>query len=89
MKDHHDSKQQLKNCGLWPSHYLSGLAFSWNAMFNNTKVELELIPDPAIVFEKVTKDGVSFISDRYSQANNKYLKSYDPKQDSKQILGCK
>ena len=30
--------------------------------------------------------GVSYISNRYSKANSKYLKSYDPKQESKHIM---
>ena len=29
---------------------------------------------------------VSYISNRYSKANNKYLKSYDPKQEPKHII---
>ena len=29
---------------------------------------------------------VSYISNRYSKASNKYLKSYDPKQESKHII---
>ena len=63
-------------------------ALSWDAMLNMTKVELELIPDPDmyIFFEKGTRGGVSYISNRYSKANNKYLKSYDPKQESKHII---
>ena len=32
------------------------------------------------------RGGVSYISNRYSQANNKYLKHYDPKQESKHII---
>ena len=32
---------------------------------------------------------VSDISKTYSQANNKYLKSYDPKQELELILRCK
>ena len=32
------------------------------------------------------KNGFSYISNRYSKANNKYLKSYDPKQESKYII---
>ena len=32
------------------------------------------------------KGGVSYISNRYSKVNNKYLKSYDPKQESKLII---
>ena len=39
-----------------------------------------------IFFEKCTKGGISYISNRYSKANNKYLKSYDPKQESKDII---
>ena len=51
------------------------------------KVKLELISDPElyIFFEKGMKGGVSYVSIRYSKANNKYLKSYYPKQESKQI----
>ena len=53
-----------------------------------TKVELELIPDADlnIFFEKDARGGVSYISNRYSKAKNKYLKSYDPKQKSKHII---
>ena len=61
-------------------------------MHNMTKVELELIPHPDmyIFFEKGTRNGVSYISNRYSNANNKYLKSYDQEQESKHyILRCK
>ena len=53
-----------------------------------TKVELELIPDPdiKIFFEKGIRAGVACISNRYSKADNKYLKFYDPKQESKHII---
>ena len=52
-----------------------------------TKGELELISNTGmhLFFEKDMRGGVSSISKRYSQANNKYLKSYDPQQDSKHI----
>ena len=52
------------------------------------KIELELIPDPDIYifFEKGTRGGISYISNRYNKANNKYLKSYDPKEESKHII---
>ena len=75
-------KNSLKNYGLCPSHYFSRPALSWDAMFNVAKVELELIPDPemCIFFEKGTRGGFSYISNRYNKANNKYLKSHDPKQ---------
>ena len=53
-----------------------------------TKLELELIPDPDmhIIFETGTGGGISYISNRYSKANNKYLRSYGSKQESKYIL---
>ena len=49
--------------------------------------KLKLITDPGIniFFEKGTKGGISYISNRYSKDSNKYLKSYDPKQEPKQI----
>ena len=52
-------------------------------MTKMARIELELIPDPDmyIFFEKGARGGISYISNRYSKANNKYLKSYDPKQE--------
>ena len=51
------------------------------------KIELKRIPDPdiCISFDKVTRGGISYIN-RYSKANNKYLKSYDPNEESKHII---
>ena len=64
---------------------MSAPALSWEAMLNMTKVELELISDPDmyIFFEKGMRGEVSYISNRFSKANNRYLKSYHPKQESK------
>ena len=39
-----------------------------------------------IFFEKGTRGGISYISNWYSKANNKCLKFYDPKQESKHII---
>ena len=52
------------------------------------KVELELIPDLNMYFffGKDMRGGVSYISKRYSKTKNKYLKSYDPKQDLKYVI---
>ena len=52
-------------------------------MLNMTKVVLKLVLDldMYIFFEKVTRDGVSYISHKYSKANNKYLKFYGTKQE--------
>ena len=78
----------LKNYGFSRRHYLSAPALGLDAILNITKVELDLISDPDmhIFFEKGTRGGVFYISIRYSKANKKYLKSYDPKQESKRII---
>ena len=39
-----------------------------------------------IFFEKGRRSAIPYISNRYSKANNKYLKSYDPKQELKYII---
>ena len=53
-----------------------------------TKIELELISDldMYIFFEKGTRGRMYYISNRYSKANNKCLKSCDPKQKTKHII---
>ena len=78
----------LRNYGLFLIHYSSTPALSWDAMFNMAKVELELITgaDRYLFFEKGMKGGVSCIYKRYNKASNRYLKSYEPKQESKNII---
>ena len=53
-----------------------------------TKIELEFISDGDVylLFEKDMRGGVSDISKRYSKANTKYLKAYNPKQVNQGIL---
>ena len=74
-----------KNYGLCPNHYLSAPASSRDTMLNMKKVEPELISvlDMYIFFPKGARSGVSYISNRYNQPKNKYVKSYDPKQEWK------
>ena len=43
-------------------------------------------PDMYTFFGKVMRGGVFYISNRYSKVNNKYLKSHDPKEESKHII---
>ena len=52
------------------------------------KIKLTFIidSDMHIFFEKGTQGGISYISNTYSKTNNKYLKSYDLKQQSKHII---
>ena len=57
-------------------------------MLKMTKVKLEFIIDPEmyIFFDKAIRGRIFYISNRYSKPNNKYLNSYDPKQESKHII---
>ena len=57
-------------------------------MLNMIKIKLRLITDPGmyVFFEKGMRGGASYISNRYNKANNKHLKSYDPKKESKHII---
>ena len=78
----------LKNYGLCRSHCLSAPDLSWDAMLKMTKVELQVITDSDmyICFKKGMRGGVSYISNRYSKISKKYLKSYDPKHESKHTI---
>ena len=55
-------------------------------MLKMTKIQLISDPDMYICFEKGTRGGISYISNRCNKANNKYLKSYDPEQESKHYI---
>ena len=78
----------LKKYGLCPSHYFRAPTLSWDATLSMTKVELELTSgaDMNLFFEKGMRSGVSYFSKRYSKAINKYIKSYDLKQEAKHII---
>ena len=78
----------LKNYGLCRSHYLSAPSLGWDATLKMTKIELELItyPHMYILFENGSRGGISYISNKYSKANNKYFISYGPKEESKYII---
>ncbi|KAG5310553.1 SETMR methyltransferase, partial [Acromyrmex insinuator] len=61
-----------------PAHYyLPG--FMWDVMLKYTRVRFELLTEIDIVLfiERGTHGGLSQCSDRYAQANNKYMRSYD------------
>ena len=50
-----------------------------------TEIKLELIPKRDM-FEKGIRCGIFYISNRYSKAKKKYLKSFDQKQEPKHII---
>ena len=71
-----------------PCHYFSRPGLSWNAMLKMTGIKLDLIPDidMHLFIEKEMRGGISYISKRYSKANNKYMKCYDSSEESKFIM---
>ena len=71
--------------GLDSCHYFSSPGLSWDAMLKMTGVKLEKISDidKYLFIEKGLRGGVSYISERYAKANNKYINDYDSKKPSK------
>ena len=63
----------LKFCGLDPCHYFSSPGLSWDAMLKMTGVKLEKISDIDMYLfkEQGLRGGMSYISKRYTKANNK------------------
>ena len=75
----------LKFYGLDPCHYFSSPGVIWDAILKMTDAKLEKISDIEmhLFIEKGLRGGISYIAKRYSEANNKYMKDYDPKKRSK------
>ncbi len=82
-------RKTCKNAyGLEAFHYYTSPGLAWDAMLKYTKAEPDLLSDPDqyLMTEKGIRGGVSTITKRYSEANHKYLKNYDPKKPNKHIL---
>ena len=77
----------LKVYRLCPSHFFSASDLSWDIMLYMKKVDLELISDKRLylIFQRRTRGKNCYISKRLSTPNNKYLKSFDPEQESEHI----
>ena len=77
-----------------PCHYFSSAGLSWNVMLKMIGVRLEkfvdidmyLFTEKGYLFtEKGLKGGISYIAKRISKVNNKYMKNYGPKKQSRYI----
>ena len=81
-------KTCLQYYELDPCHYFTSPGLSWDAMLKMTDIKLELIVDIDMYqfIEKGLRGGTSYIANRYSKANNKYMKNYDEKTPSKYIM---
>ena len=81
-------KTCLQYYKLDPCHYFSSPGLSWDAMLKMTKVKLELITgiDMFQFIEKGLRGGTSYIANRFSEANNKYMENFNESKPSKYIM---
>ena len=79
----------LKIYGLDPVYYFTAPGLAWDACLKITGIELELLNDPdmLLMFEKGIRGGISIISNRYGEANNKYMqKGFNKNKPSKYLM---
>ena len=78
----------LKNYGLDPVYYFTAPGLAWDACLKMTDIQLELLSDPdmLLMIEKGIRGGISIISNRYGEANNKYMKGFNRNKPSKYLM---
>ena len=77
----------LKHYNLDPAHYYTSPGLAWDACLKETGQELQLLHDydMLMLFERGIRGGITHISMRYAEANNKYMADYDHDQPSNYI----
>ncbi|CAH3188041.1 unnamed protein product, partial [Porites evermanni] len=77
-------KTCLKHYKLDPAHYFTSPGLAWDACLKTTGQHLELLHDydMLMMFERGIRGGITHISKRYAEANNKYMKNYNPEKES-------
>ena len=77
----------LYHYNLDPAHYYTSPGLAWDACLKETGQELQLLHDydMLMMFERGIRGGISHISMRYAEANNKYMVDYDPDKPSTYI----
>ncbi|XP_073254267.1 uncharacterized protein [Porites lutea] len=80
-------KTCLKHYKLDPAHYYTSPGLAWDACLKETGQKLQLLHDydKLMMFERGIHGGISHISKRYAEANNKYMKDYNPDKESTYI----
>ena len=78
----------LEHYKLDPAHYFTAPGLAWDVCLKMTGVNLELISDidMLLMVERGIRGGISMISNRYGEANNKYMEGgFDKSKPSKYI----
>ena len=67
-----------------PVHFYTVPGLAWDAALKYAKVKLETLHDIEMYqfLERGMRGGISMISNRYAQANNRYLSDYNPEKPS-------
>ena len=78
----------IKIYGLDPAHYYTSPGLAWDACLKLTGIELELLSniDMLLMVENGIRGGISIISNRYGEANNKYMKDFNKNKLSKYLM---
>ena len=80
----------LNYYGLDPCYYVTAPGLSWDAMLKLTKCKIECFKEGQEDMLEMTKrgmrGGISVITHRYAEANNKYMDSYDENKESSYII---
>ena len=74
----------IKHYKLDPVHYYTSPGLAWDACLKTTGQHLQLLSDydMLMMFEQGIRGGITHISKRYAEANNKYMKNYNPEKES-------
>ena len=80
-------KTCLKHYNLDPAHYYTSPGLAWDACLKETGQNLELLTnyDMLMMIERGIRGGISHISKRYAEANNKYMKDYNSDKETSYI----
>ena len=74
----------LKHYKLDPAHYYTSPGLAWDVCLKETGQQLQLLHDydMLMMFEQGIRGGITHISKRYAEANNKYMKDFNPDNES-------
>ena len=91
-------KTCLRHYNLDTAHYYTSPGLAWDACLKTTGQELQLLHDydMLMMFERGIRGGITHISRRYAEANNKYMRDYNPDKpstyiqylDANNLYGC-